>query len=1047
MILPKHAASQCLACVVSLFIGLAAGCQAGPGERGRPGGGPILKPVSLADPVAPMQVPVPLAVSGASNEWIGCAIQLTNLPPSVGRVSWSLALSPRSFRSGRPLPDAPRVLRAGYQVVPVPADLNRPEYVRQTGRPAPADNPSGALLPLPLQNGRIQLAGLRDPVEPHLPYGPNSSQQPIVLWIDLHIPHNTPAGEYTASLDLHLNGRPRPAASIPLHFTIHEFDLPDQPSLRIIGRLDWQRLAALYPGQFQQVSPRLISRDNPATSPAVEILDRLVRLAHQHRTSITIPRLQPTVKWGAAGRPPQIDWADYDALIAPWLDSGPARMAWAIPEVDQLNGFDHRTQSQYWQQVIGHFEDRQWLDQSILFRDHRTPTRQDGSDLHVLQQAIALLEEHPQLSILLPHRDGDLSIADVERVARLMQSAEPASAAAHRADNANDSTEDRPDARPSRGSTLNRLLLRAPGAVYSMAHAPSTDEPPGAQWLAPDPTSSAGAGIAHSEPDLRLWAWLALLRDADTILWDGLLPRSTSRSAQQAPADTTWFYPGQWFGIEEPVPSLQLKWLRRAQQDHEYLVQAVSTSADELIDVRAMARLLVRPVLLPADRHPDPLHALLSGTSDPAAWEEARQLLAQAIVLGRDDRQRPRPEDLARRMELSLQAVHWTVPLARPVLIPRTTDWSWPADTDDSSPGNWIHLRLGIEIYTPTLTTGHGNQVEWISLPPGWAADSQPLVTPPLQTYEITPVSLDARINLNEIESASLQPLEIRFTDGYSGEHTHAQFSVPVARSGFRTDPVLLDGSLEEWHGGEAIHLGPMVGMFNRPAIQRQPLQPSATESAVYAAWNEDALLLAFRLEDATAGGLWWRNFVDYQLRRAWGEDLCQILIQPVYMDNTTGPILHVVCKPRGQWVEQKTTVQTGPQPSSAGGGQPPPPPPSQEDVDGATTPFQNRLISRSDVWQPFEGAGIRYASTLDRTTWRGEIAIPWEALLDPGRGRPALLRFNFSHHQHSAGQSASWAGPVDFGRDHTMMGLLILRQPLGREEPPWPRYPIPTTD
>jgi hypothetical protein len=40
------------------------------------------------------------------------------------------------------------------------------------------------------------------------------------------------------------------------------------------------------------------------------------------------------------------------------------------------------------------------------------------------------------------------------------------------------------------------------------------------------------------------------------------------------------------------------------------------------------------------------------------------------------------------------------------------------------------------------------------------------------------------------------------------------------------------------------------------------------------------------------------------------------------------------------------------------------------------------------------------------------------------------LLRFNFAQHVHTTGQSATWAGPVDFGRDDSFMGLLYLREP-----------------
>jgi hypothetical protein len=195
--------------------------------------------------------------------------------------------------------------------------------------------------------------------------------------------------------------------------------------------------------------------------------------------------------------------------------------------------------------------------------------------------------------------------------------------------------------------------------------------------------------------------------------------------------------------------------------------------------------------------------------------------------------------------------------------------------------------------------------------------------------------------------------------------------------------------------------------MFNRPAVQRQDLQFADESATVYAGWADENLYVAFDLQGVTMSPVMQsRNFVDYQFRRAWGEDLCELLVQAVFEDNSVGPVLHVVCKPAGHWVERKRDPRMYTHP-----------------------------------WQPFEGAAIRYAGTVERKAgdpagrgdWRGEVAIPWKAITDrDGDGRtvqrPRLLRFNFVQHVHATGQSASWAGPIDFGRDDNFMGLLYLR-------------------
>ena len=170
-----------------------------------------------------------------------------------------------------------------------------------------------------------------------------------------------------------------------------------------------------------------------------------------------------------------------------------------------------------------------------------------------------------------------------------------------------------------------------------------------------------------------------------------------------------------------------------------------------------------------------------------------------------------------------------------------------------------------------------------------------------------------------------------------------------------------------------------MIVMLNRPALQRQELQRASTQTRVYSAWAADNFYVAFSLQ-GIAEGLQHhaQNFVTYKDRRAWGEDLCEILVQPVYSgDNPLGTVLHIVCKPNGGvWVERK---------------------------------LDERLNVRS--WEVIEDAAVRYATTTPGGgEWRGELAIPWKLIGDPTRGLPALLRFNFVQHNTSSGETQAGA-------------------------------------
>jgi hypothetical protein len=232
---------------------------------------------------------------------------------------------------------------------------------------------------------------------------------------------------------------------------------------------------------------------------------------------------------------------------------------------------------------------------------------------------------------------------------------------------------------------------------------------------------------------------------------------------------------------------------------------------------------------------------------------------------------------------------------------------------------------------------------------------------------------------------------------------------LPVAASDRVDRRLAIDGRLGDWTMADAIQDGPMIRMIDRPALQRQQLDFASDPAQVFTAWADENFYVAFKLTGITPNPGFGQNFVTTQFRRAWGEDLCQLLIQPVYPDNTLGPVLHCVCKPNGvAWVERKQP----PQPTS----------PDSSAIQAPPDP------ASPDGYQPFEGSGIRYAATTDPSFWRGEVAIPWSALLDSQHGRPQLLRFNFVQHQTRTGESASWAGPIDYGKDQSLMGLIYLR-------------------
>jgi hypothetical protein len=240
------------------------------------------------------------------------------------------------------------------------------------------------------------------------------------------------------------------------------------------------------------------------------------------------------------------------------------------------------------------------------------------------------------------------------------------------------------------------------------------------------------------------------------------------------------------------------------------------------------------------------------------------------------------------------------------------------------------------------------------------------------------------------------RPVQVTFTNGYNNKQTPLTLVLPVGNTDRREAGLQIDGLLNDWSADDAIQDGPMVKMFNRPALQAGELQAAANPAQVFTTWSEDNFYVAYKLTGISqSANRTVHNEVIFPFRRAWGEDLCQILIQPIYADNTRGPALHVICKPSGAtWIERKGDLRA------------------------------------ADPWQAYEGAGIRYWATISGPDWRGEVAIPWKAINAPDKRLPVMLRFNFIQHVQDTGESSSWAGPVDSGGDDEFTGVLVLREP-----------------
>ncbi len=525
--------------------------------------------MNVSDATLSTPTPGPISLTSAKNEWTSFAVQLEGVPSGTG---FALRLNALQAAGGAGSIDAAQF--EVFQVLTMPVDVARAGYVRHAGA-FPTGSTTGrlprALLPAKAVNGNIRLGDLRDPARPTDPNGHFGGGK-VDLWVDLHVPADAAAGEYGATCDVialpdaapsFKPGQPLDASgaatvrasrvSVPLKLLVYNFALPTERHLEMIGRLPWDALKTHYGTDFERITPQLVNRAKPRYAGAVKVMDGLVGLAQHHRLSVVIPTLQPTVKWPArlGNGAPNTDWSDFDTIVESWFSGAafPDKIPltyWPLPKPVNLENYDLDSRLSYWSQAATHFDQNDWLDKTSVTLEKPTPGRANTREsLNLSADAAAVLGAHARVRVTVPLEDQQVQLAG--------------------------------DGRPGLvdPNHTSRLLTACPSLVFNpQSPWPEGDDAPKPpeHWLRTDlPGLVPYVGAGGDERDVRLWAWLAFLRKARFVQWGDTLPSRTSPTQPADPNELIWFYPGSWFGTDEPLPTVQLKWLRRAQQDYEYL--------------------------------------------------------------------------------------------------------------------------------------------------------------------------------------------------------------------------------------------------------------------------------------------------------------------------------------------------------------------------------------------------------------------------------------------------------------------------------------------
>jgi len=786
----------------------------------------------------------------------------------------------------------------------------------------------------------------------------------LAVWIDLAVPRDATAGEYSGTLRISSAGRDDWTATVKLE--VYSFVLPDARAVPAIGGFDHRELFGAFLSRGgKPFDPVYLDRRNALVRRGLVLMRRLMRLAHEHRLDLFDTRIRPLLKRVGEGRM-DLQWQDYDAVVKPYLDG---------------TAFEDRIGCAAWPVPLSH--------------DWPNPQHYDGPSSKRYEKALADL-----LAACRDHLTKDLGAGEQTFLWPLRNEAGPEAykAYAHLARIARKVDPNTPilcqlppTAPPGAPWTvpgdLRRLMdiLAPPGDRLDptiAASAARADHPLVGVWLAPGtPPYLPSLGVIAKPADVRALVWFAMKYRCTGLFLPDVLHWSTDPFAPVAESRTRLFYPGTAAGIEGPLASVRLKRLRRGLQDVAYLWILRKRQRPGV--ARAMMNSLVRYAGLAAtgDNY---LDARLDGWApDGQTWVLARRILAEEVQAVVDPAKRSRTQSLAHR--LSWQRLGEQT---RRLEVEQVRSQVRPAAGSKTTPPEKLHITLRLDLFNQ-FGRPSDVRVNFAELPPQWKA-----LAPANRTTRIPPAS-GGVIRLDAVGPGPLptrgnarMALPIRLTSNVEKDR---QILAPVGFlvAGRMQKPPKIDGLLNDWplRAGNTARDFLLIGRRGRQGDGLARRQTMAFLSR-----DETKLYIAFRCEEPNLPGMVKKanNSVHYEQLMACGEDLVEVLLDPG--GKAAGPedLYHLIVKPNGVLIGER------------GVGSDPP-------------------LGRVRPWATFASVAISERPGA----WAVELAIPLAAFGDGAK--EAFWGVNFTRYATQGAEASSWSGAPRYFYDPRNLGTLFL--------------------
>lgn len=792
----------------------------------------------------------------------------------------------------------------------------------------------------------------------------------IVLWVEVAIPADAPAGRYAGRL--RLRSDVDASRTVEIDVGVRPFALPGDEDVPLIGEVDYAALMRHHvTREGRPYVPSPTWQADPARSDAVRVLDATMRMLREHGVDAVVTGLEPGLQPDARGRA-VVDWDGYDELIWPYVDgyayADRRAAAWwplpfsetfpARPEVSGgwSRGFEEIAAS-YLRECAAHFAERGWLARSYLLAGD---ARRGGS-----------VELEHRLSLLSRRADDRILNASTgfPQDLRTVGSTTPTGIGA--------------------SSDAAALVdVWAPPAQFYDASAMREQRELGRRtWVTLDrPPYSGTLSIAGAQTDVRGVAWQARRLDAGAVRLGVVNPWSAppseatpQRVIEDAP--DALLYPGSAFGLAEPVPSVRLKMLRRGAQDGAYLRLLRQHDLAHVAD--SMLASLVRYAGSDAyDAHF--ADGRTPGWSrDRATWETARRIMSEELTRklsgGSED-------DLAadirwRRMMESARVVDLSPGGVR-------VDFG---DAPGEGVGRWTltsllrvdnHRRLPIE-----------GELRFAGLPQGWEAAEAFRVFGPIPPGQSQWLTLSARSGAPPVFTDGAFDVPVQLTQAHASaierrQRVAALTAHPVEHS------ILIDGDLSDWpvagtHVAGGFRLISALDDTNAAAVENLP----GHATVCYVACDPEDIFFAVRCKvDRSRGGSRRGNFVRYDDLIPRGGDLIELLFDPARTGSCApDDLFHVVLmRSGGQVVEQGVNLGVA-----------------------------------CGSWRPW-AVELEWGSDEHEGGWTVEVRIPRAALVATGAA-PHVLGFNVTRLDAERDEFSTWSAVRGNAYDPTRLGNLIL--------------------